>query len=205
MEEAMEGGWLVRRPNFWVVQVRLLGLTRNARVLGTLRRWFKNSRCSQVRGKAAALSRELARLVGSKDLSDAKMFLNVAGGPKESEELSEALMELQELGVRATLAPGPLFMKTVGSATQDGVRKSVVLPMPLLVKSTYDFLGRVTRTAYEALVAEGGDPDLVLGKGRSAPRFAHHSGGAWQIRWRRNVWRRGSARVRTSSSTSGGD
>ena len=48
----------------------------------------------------------------------------------------------------------------------------------LLVKSTYDFMGKVTKTAYEKLMAEGGDPDLVLGKGRSAPRFAHHS-------WRR--------------------
>ena len=50
--------------------------------------------------------------------------------------------------------------------------------MPILVKSTYDFIGKVTKRAFEKLEAEGGDPDLVLGKGRKVPRFAHHS-------WRR--------------------
>ena len=52
--------------------------------------------------------------------------------------------------------------------------------MPILVKSTYDFIGKVTKKAFEKIEAAGGDPDLVLDKGRyrKLPRFAHHS-------WRR--------------------
>ena len=71
-------------------------------------------------------------------------------------------------------------MKTAGSNVVGGEKQSMVLPMPILVKSTYDFIGKVTKQAFEKIEAAGGDPDLVLGKGRyrKLPRFAHHS-------WRR--------------------
>jgi hypothetical protein len=131
-----------------------------------------------VRDRQTALGRELTRLTTSKDPSDTKMFLNVACGRRASAAVVTAMEELTALGVRAVIAPGPLFMKTVGSTMVDGKKKSTVMPMPLLVKSTYDFIGKVTKKAFGKLETDGGDPDLVLGKGRKRPRFAHHS-------WRR--------------------
>jgi len=178
VDTVQEGGWSVRRPDFWVAQLHLLGLHRNAKKLQIIRRWFTASRVPQVRDRQTALGRELTRLTTSKDPSDTKMFLNVACGRKASATLEAVMGELAALGVRAVIAPGPLIMKTVGSTVVDGKKTSTVLPMPLLVKSTYDFIGKVTKKAFSKLEADGGDPDLVLGKGRKRPRFAHHS-------WRR--------------------
>jgi hypothetical protein len=84
----------------------------------------------QVRDRQTALGRELTRLTTSKDPSDAKMFLNVACGRKESATIVTAMEELTALGVRAVIAPGLLFMKTVGSTMVDGKKKSTVMPMP---------------------------------------------------------------------------
>ena len=50
--------------------------------------------------------------------------------------------------------------------------------MPILVKSTYDFMQKATMAAYDAINEEGGDPELVMGKGREDPKCGHHS-------WRR--------------------
>ena len=86
--------------------------------------------------------------------------------------------ELAALGVKASEVLGPLLRKSAGTVTVDGVKRSLVMAMPLLVSSTYDFVGRVTKRAYEEMRGEGGDPELVVGKGHEAPRFAHHS-------WRR--------------------
>ena len=108
----------------------------------------------QVRGKAAALGRELTRLTTSKDPSDNKLFLNVAGGRFKSEDLATVITELESLGVKAVVAPGPLLMKTAGSTVEMGEKTSVVLPMPILVKSTYDFIGKVTKAAFEKLEAD---------------------------------------------------
>ena len=178
VDTVQEGGWSVQRPDFWVAQLHLLGLHRNAKKLQIVRRWFSASRVPQVRDRQTALGRELTRLTTSKDPSDTKMFLNVACGRRASAAVVTAMEELAALGVRAVIAPGPLFMKTVGSTMVDGKKKSTVMPMPLLVKSTYDFIGKVTKKAFGKLETDGGDPDLVLGKGRKRPRFAHHS-------WRR--------------------
>ena len=178
VDTRMEGGWSVRKPDFHVAQVHLLGIHRNAKKLLVLRKWFSVSRVAQVRSKAAALGRELTRLTTSKDPSDSKLFLNVAFGREACADLATVTAELAALGFRAVAAPGPLFMKTAGSNVVGGEKQSVVLPMPILVKSTYDFIGKVTKKAFEKIEAAGGDPDLVLGKGRKLPRFAHHS-------WRR--------------------
>ena len=178
VDTVQEGGWSVRRPDFWVVQLHLLGIAKNAKKLQIIRRWFADSQVPQVRDMKAELGRELTRLTSSKDPSDAKMFLNVVSGRKECAAIAIAMAELEALGVRAVVAPGPLIMKTVGSQTVNGKKVSKVLPMPLLVKSTYDFIGKVTKRAFDKLESAGGDPDLVLGKGRKRPRFAHHS-------WRR--------------------
>lgn len=178
IDETFEGGWSVRKPDFYVAQIQLLGLHRNAKKLAAIRAWLGSSEVPQVRGKAAALRRDLARLTSSKDPSDAKMFLNVACGREASADLAAVLTELEALGVRAVIAPGPLFMKSAGSVQVGDVKTSVVLPMPILVKSTYDFIGKVTKKAFDTLTSTSGDPDLILGKGRKAPRFAHHS-------WRR--------------------
>ena len=72
-----------------------------------------------------------------------------------------------------------MLMKTKGRDSSElGNGGSLVLPMPMLVKSTYDFMQKATMAAYDAINEEGGDPELVMGKGREDPKFGHHS-------WRR--------------------
>jgi len=177
--EVMEGGWTVRRPNFMVVQIALQPLRRQAEKLASLTGWFMRSSVRQVRAKCSALQSEMHRLLSSKDPSENKMFLNVAGGPAGSEDLMTAIRELAEKGITATEMEGPLLMKTQGKLDSEmGRGGSLVLPMPILVGSTYSFMQKVTLEAYEALAESGGDPDMVMGKGRDAPKFGHHS-------WRR--------------------
>ena len=66
-------------------------------------------------------------------------------------------------------------MKTGGKS---GNGDSVILPMPILSKSTYAFMHKITDRAFRMITQDGGDQDLILGKGRDTPHFAHHS-------WRR--------------------
>ena len=94
IDETFEGGWLVRRPDFHVAQIQLLGLHRNAKKLAAIREWLGKSEVAQVRGKSAALRRELVRLTSSKDPSDSKMFLNVACGRVASSDLATVSAEL---------------------------------------------------------------------------------------------------------------
>ena len=65
------------------------------------------------------------------------MFLNVAGGAAKSEDLAAVTEELASVGLQSTIVLGPLLLKTNGKETAEKGGQSVVLPMPILVKSTY--------------------------------------------------------------------
>ena len=192
IEESREGGWLVRRPNFSVVQIALQNLRGGWVTPERLCNYFRTSRCPQIQQKAPALESEVQRLLNANDPTDSKMFLNLVGGPRNSPEIARAIRELKEEGVNATVALGPLFMKTCGKDTGEmGRGGSAVLPMPLLVKSTYEIMNKATILAYNRLAANNDDPDMVLGKGRNCPKFGHHS------------WRRLADTVATETLTRG--
>ena len=86
----------------------------------------------------------------------------MVGGAAESEVLAVVTKELAEAGVESTIALGPLLMKTNGKETAAQGGQSIVLPMPILVKSTYAVMQKATSQAYEKLVAGGDDPEMVL-------------------------------------------
>ena len=60
---SQEGGWVVRRPDFSVVQISLQALRKDERRLAALRRWLGTTRVMQVGQMAAALAHELKRLM----------------------------------------------------------------------------------------------------------------------------------------------
>ena len=60
VDTVQEGGWSVQRPDFWVTQLHLLGLHRNAKKLQIIRRWFwlrACRRCATGRRRSDASSR----------------------------------------------------------------------------------------------------------------------------------------------------
>ena len=120
------------------------------------------------------------------------MFLNVACGPKASQDLKTARAELSAIGVSTLVVKGPLIMKTVGK-TKGAEADSVWIPMPLQTGSTYDFLHRVTDKAYTSLKEKYPAMDLRLGGEREEPHFAHNS------------WRRMAAVLRIYRSLTGID
>lgn len=179
IEEYVEGGWRIEAPDFWVVQIPLLGVIPNDGKMNKIRSWFNSSQAGQVRQKAQALSIELNRLARIKDPKQKGMFLNVAGGPKDGPGIARAMSELKEMGVGCVLTPGPLMMKTVGKELKvTGLTDSRLLPMPLLAGSTYQFLHRATDAAYAKLQAKDPEYRINAGSGREQPHFAH------------NTWRR---------------
>ena len=164
---SQEGGWVVRRPDFSVVQISLQALREDERRLAALRRWLVTTRVRQVRQMATALAHELKRLMEATDPSEAKMFLNVAGGAAESEELAAVTKELASAGLQSTIMLSPLLLKTSGKKTAARGGQSIVLPMPILVKSTYGVIQKATRQAYETLAAGDDDPEMADGTGQA--------------------------------------
>ena len=192
--EVMEGGWLVKRPDFKVVQISLLAYKGNASKLEKLKKWIESTRITgsyyavEPR-KANPMVNELNRLLRTADPVQKKMFFNVWSGPgkassgEDNADPARVMMELAELGIRSDMALGPLLMKTAGKIKGSPCggwvdMDSIFIPAPILSKSTYTFLNKVVEKAYKGLMSGEGDPDMVFGKGRDAPKISHHS-------WRR--------------------
>ena len=170
-----EGGWIVQRPDFSVVQIALQAFRGDGRRTAALRRWLLTTKVAQVKHMAVALGHELSRLMDATDPSENKMFLNVVGGAAESEVLAVVTKELAEAGLESTIALGPLWMKTNGKETAARGGQSIVLPMPILVTSTYTVMQKASSLAYKRLSEGGNDPEMVMGKGRQKPKIGHHS------------------------------
>ena len=100
--------------------------------------------------------------------------------------------ELAEAGLQSTIVLGPLLLKTNGKETAEQGGQSIVLPMPILVTSTYTVMQKATSQAYKKLADGGDDPEMVLGKGRKKSKIGHHS------------WRRLADTVATETLARGG-
>ena len=168
----------MHRPDFSVVQIALQALRGDGRRMAALRHWLATTRVGQVRRMAVALGHELNRLMDATDPSENKMFLNVVGGAAESEVLAVVTKELAEAGLESTIVLGPLLMKTNGKETAARGGQSIVLPMPILVTSTYTVMQKASSLAYKRLSEGGNDPEMVMGKERQKLKIGHHS-------WRR--------------------
>ena len=181
IESRNEEGWKVEGPNFYVVQIPLMGVTVNETKVANLKAWLgtgaKASSVEAVTSVRQALGSELADKVRVKEPKVEKMFMNVLGGAKTDPRLQKAKAELRALGIASEIAKGPLIFKTRGK-TKGAVQDSVVYPQPLQVSSTYASLHRAIDAAYAKLKERDADWEMRLGGDREEPHFAH------------NTWRR---------------
>ena len=177
----VEEGWRVESPDYWVVQIPLMGVTVSATKMDRIRAWLGNGDAAtsveRVSRVSTALLSELADKARVREPVAAKMFMNVLGGAKADPELARARHELRDLGIETELTKAPLIFKTRGK-TRGAVKDSVWYPQPMQVSSTYSFLHRTIDAAYESLRDRDPEFSMRLGGDREEPEFAH------------NTWRR---------------
>ena len=179
-EPVILGGFRIERPDFWVVQLGTTGLRLAPERMASVRTWLVTTKVATVRSVGNQLNAELRRLCEGKNPKESQMFLNVVGGALAGPEIQTASLELTALGVPFTVTKGPLLMKTCGvkkGERVNGKPVSIVLPMPILVGSTYPFLNRCLDRAYAELSALG-PVDVQLGGDRDSPDWGHYT-------WRR--------------------
>ena len=168
-------------PDYWVVQIPLMGVTVSATKMDRIRAWLGTGAAAtsveRVSRVSTALLCELADKARAREPVASKMFMNVLGGAKADPELARARSELRELGIETELTKAPLIFKTRGK-TRGSVKDSVWYPQPLQVSSTYSFLHRTIDAAYVALRDRDPEFAMRLGGDREEPEFAH------------NTWRR---------------
>ena len=177
----VEEGWKVEGPDYYVVQIPLMGVTVSETKMSNLRAWLgagaRATTVARVTEVRQALGSELSDKARSKEPKVEKMFINVLGGSKADPELKAAKAELRKLGIESNIAKGPLIFKTRGK-TKGAMQDSVFYPQPLQVSSTYASLHRAIDAAYAKLKERDPDWEMRLGGDREEPHFAH------------NTWRR---------------
>ena len=181
IESHLEEGWLVEGPNFWVVQIPLMGVSNNETKMEKIRAWLgtgpRASSVAQVTEVRKELATELGEKARIKEPEVEKMFLNVLGMKKGDPMMEVARGELKALGITTELTKGPLIFKTKGKARGAG-GDSKWIPQALQATSTYPFLHRAIDAAYARLKDRDPDFEMRLGGDRDKPHFAH------------NTWRR---------------
>ena len=165
-DEAMEGGFLTIRPDFYVVRVSLLdmGTGAFATFLGALR---EEGSLDLSRNRASNDKYAKARR-SSSTLGEEARYVNVASGRKESVAIcaTVAVLNARGLGRYVDVIPGPLVLSTLGHK---------VVPMPYSPGSTHVHLVPAMKLAFEKMKAsEVVDVwfDLL---GLSEPKFDDHS------------------------------
>ena len=109
------------------------------------------------------------------------MFLNIFGGAEDDPRLDALVAELGAAGFKGRKVLGPLYRKAARQKEENaylGVKDVVLMHMPILPASTYSVQKLAIDKALVQIKADGGDADLILGRGQKTARFAHHS-------WRR--------------------
>ena len=192
IESHLEEGWLVEGPNFWVVQIPLMGVSNNETKMEKIRAWLgtgpRASSVAQVTEVRKELATELGEKARIKEPEVEKMFLNVLGMKKGDPMMEVARGELKALGITTELTKGPLIFKTKGKARGAG-GDSKWIPQALQATSTYPFLHRAIDAAYARLKDRDPDFEMRLGGDRDKPHFAH------------NTWRRLAATAAQASLT----
>ena len=166
-----EAGFLVTGPDYSVLRVSLVALSRSAEGdeerIELLHRLMKRSASAEARKWADySLLRGKQRLQA--DSLD-KKYINVVGGAHDCDDINQVARELTMAGFRdaISIVPGPLMRATHG-------KSSGFAHMPLQPSSTYDLLHECLPRAFELANAQGPDPELDL-RGLAAPLWGHHS------------------------------
>jgi hypothetical protein len=168
LETFVDGGFRVTRPDYYVVRVDLLGVSRAefARLYAEIGAASDGPLFAHARVTLRYLKeRKLAA-----DIAEERRYVNVAGGARRSEGVvaAEAWLRARGFGARVHVVAGPLLR-----ATEPGSGK--LTHMPLTPGSSYVHHVGALRAAYE-ISARMEAPDLELDlQGEDAPHFANHS------------------------------
>ena len=159
-----QAGAEVTRADYWVVRVSLLGVASLDSLIAAL----NEAKTEEVKKHAKvsisyAKERHKATGVGSQ----AKKYVNIAGGAANSRAVAEAVMLMNSKGWGAftSVTPGPLIRSTSGY---------LVTHMPLQTSSTFDTIKQILSASCEAANKVEADPHLDL-QGRTAPVWTNHS------------------------------
>ena len=171
LSTSMQNGLRVTRPDFWVLQVSLLGLSETQ--LEAMLSWAGASGIGPIAygmrtlGVGAAARR---RYSARGTASQAKKYINLMGSHRTCVDLARGQMILTEKGFTATIVPGPLLLSTTGGAN------ARVSAMPLSTSTTFAVTKELLTDAHRRANADPDDPDpdLNLREGEE-PRWTTHS------------------------------
>ena len=165
----VQAGVKVTRPDFSVVRVSLLGL--DEAKADNLYNYLKKSKCESARIHARTSEiKGRQRRAAHGPGSQAKKYVNVAGGTGADPELRGLCADLKAKGYYATVTEGPLMRATTG-----GKQQKTTL-MPLAVSSAFAPTKDILEKAHVKANADplDPDPDLDLPPDK-APSWSTHS------------------------------
>ena len=176
-----EAGAAVERPDYWVVRVSLLSMTaeEQRRLLALLEKRQADTSAKARQMDLPAHARACAAYVRQRSKAtgvgaQAKMYVNIAGGAANGEEITEAVAALEAAGFKvgenghARVVPGPLIRATSGY---------LLTHMPLQTSSTFKTIKAITERACTIANSVTPDPELDL-QSRAVAAWTNHS-------WRR--------------------
>ena len=151
-EQVIEDGYLVERPNYWVVRVSFLDM--NGSELSRLRSAVKLSQVSAMSKHTPYSLSRLDELVKATTRGEEFRYINVAGGTRDSSSLRASIeyLKAKGLGKFVDLVPGPLFRATRGR---------LITHMPLAIESSYTHVMGSLKAAYE-ISSKMDEADLEL-------------------------------------------
>jgi hypothetical protein len=165
----------VTRPDFYVVRVGLLGVGNMVGQLPLERLLGYLTRCTHVSvqthlgtSKLKATERVKAGSTGSQ----AKKYINVAGGRGADGSLVRLRDEIAALGFHVSIVPGPLLLASTGG------KSSRPTLMPLSSSSTFTLTKEILNTSYLLANKDPSDPDPDLEVDFAAgekPKWTTHS------------------------------
>ena len=172
VSEKTESGFVVRQPDYWVVRISLLAVSKEDIARIRIIAGEMGRRYPAVAEQLSAVEGYLKQRVKSFTRGQSTKYVNVYGGTKGDPILNIYVSELEQAGLKdhVSVTPGPLLRATRG--------KDVLTHMPLGSSSTYRSLKKIMESAHQlANSAEDPDPELDL-QGLLIPKWGHHS-------WRR--------------------
>lgn len=168
---AVEGGFTVVRPNYWVARVSLSAMSKSR--FEIFLRAIEQTRCEVIAPQASCIIAAAKRRYTSRTLDDSVRYVNIAGGPRTGKDtfgedltLARDWLEREGFGNVTCMVPGPLVRSTAGKT---------LTHMPLATGSTYSHLIKAMKAAY--VISSGmEEPDMEFDlQGLEAPHFGNHS------------------------------
>ena len=166
VETTVEDGLIVERPDYWVLRVSMADM--NDDMYKKLRKATAACEIPEVAKHAKASLGKMQSRRAAETTGEEQKYINVAGGPKSSKALTDALryFESKGLGHYVDKVPGPLLRATHGS---------VLTHMPLKAESSYTHLMGALKEAWNTSSRlEEPDEELDL-EGLEKPKWGHHT------------------------------